>query len=130
MGTTGKRGLGTTISGATTGSLASVEGFRLGGGSVTYDDISTLADIAMKYISDQIDYGTLSVTLQYDSDDVDAIYDDIGLFQTWTLTSADGDTVSFSGSGGVPEIDWARQKSVGVSFDIKISGAITYTPGT
>ena len=132
MATTGKRGLSTTISGGTTGAVGSVESIRIGGGSVTVDDISTLANVWQTFIADQIDPGTISITAQYDADDVDTLFTNTGgTAETWTITTEDGDVFTCSGFISTPpEIDYARQKSIGVSFDIKLSGEPTFTVGT
>lgn len=126
----GKRGLETTITGSSSGLIASVTDIRLGGGSVNYDDISTLADTWITYVADQIEPGNVSLSLQFDENDLDDLYDYIGEFQTWIISDDDGNSFSFSAANGLPEIDWARRKEVGVSVELKISGQITFTKGT
>jgi hypothetical protein len=130
MGDTGKTSIGTTLSGATAGAIASIKTLRAFGGAVDIGDISTLADTWKNKISGQKDAGTASVTCEWDSDDYDVCIDNVGVKQVYTITDPDSNTWACSGIiSTTPEVNYDGSP-ITFNFNIEFSEQPTYTEGT
>ena len=126
----GISGYGTTLSGATTGSVGSM--LNITGPSETVDDIDVTSmsstNSRREFISGLIDSGELTFDLIYVKTMYDTIQGDMGTAQVWTMTLDDGTVVTITGylkgnNLGIPHDDKVTQNCT-----LKFTGAILVTP--
>lgn len=128
----GTHGHGTTLAGATAGTIGNIQ--NIAGPTIQVDDIDISSmDSTNKwreFIPGMKDAGELVFTVNYDgsaSGNADALNTAIGVVDTWTVTFSDGSTWACSGYlknlGTTSEFEGKITQDV----TIKLSGAPTYT---
>lgn len=130
----GNSGFGTTVSGATTGSLGNLMSVSVGNIDVTRIDVTSMdsTDKWKEFIAGMKDAGEITLDLLYDDDEYNTAITHIGgTNEVWTVTFPDGSTFVCSGFiAGVGPVQAPMDDKMAMSVTIKLSGKPTFTAGS
>jgi predicted secreted protein len=126
----GTHGHGTTLSGATTGSIGQILSVGLPDQSVDDLDVTTMASTNKwrEFIPGLKDAGSMTLQLLYEKANYNTVQGALGAApEEWTITLPDGSTFVCSGyiksSGG----DSPHEDKITQSVTLKLSGEPTFT---
>lgn len=128
----GISGYGTTISGATTGSVGYLRGVSVGGGDVTDIDVSSgeSTNKWREFVAGMIDAGEITLSMVYQEDLADTLQAAVGdAAQAWTITFTDGSTFVCSGYVKAFSIDAPYDGEATMSMTIKLTGVPAFNVG-
>ena len=128
----GNKGYGTTLAGATTGTVGSI--MNITGPTEAADDIEVTSmdstNSRKEFIPGLVDSGELTFDLIYVAAEYNQDQTDIGTAQVWTITMSDAGNTTIVGTG------YIKANSLAIPYDdkvvqnvtIKYTGDIAVTP--
>ena len=132
MANDGMSGLGTTLTGSSTGLLGAIRKISFPGMSAGEIDLSTLDSVDgwKEFIASMKDTGSLSFEVVYSAARAEALFAAFaGANETWTIALPDGSTFACDGfikelGGEIP----MENDSVVQTVGLRMSGPPTFTP--
>lgn len=124
-------GHGTTLSGATTGSIAEILSVSLPDQKVDDLDVTTMAstDKWREFIPGLKDAGAITLQLLYEKANYQKVQNALGATpEVWTITLPDSSTFVCTGYINANGGDSPHEDKITQSVTLKISGAPTFTP--
>lgn len=124
----------TTLSGATTGAIGTIQSINVSGPSRDSIDVSHFGstDAYREFIPGMIDAGQISGTIKYDKSVVNTLVSGIESdAEIWTITFPDGSTFACSGFiTAAPVGSGDTGSDLTGDFTIKLTGKPTFTAAT
>jgi len=126
-------GHGTTLSGASTGSIGQILSIGLPDQKVDDLDVTTMASTNKwrEFIPGLKDAGSMTLQLLYEKANYNKVQGALGSTpEVWTITLPDGSTFACTGYINANGGDSPHEDKITQSVTLKLSGQPTFTPAT